>query len=91
MADKLKVDDLVVILAKSKKYNPHIYNVGMIGQIVELWEDGVQLECISGGTGAVDRNVVAPIPEPNESIKKAQIRWYKMTNAERAISNMTIQ
>lgn len=91
MSDKLKVDDWVVILAESKKYNPHIQNVGMIGQIVELWEDGVQLECLSGGMGAVDRNVVAAIPEPNEKIKTAQERWFELTERERAIYSMTTQ
>lgn len=54
----LNVGDWVKIVARSKKYNAYINNVGYVGEVVQMIDDGIQVECLNGGVGAVDANAV---------------------------------
>ena len=54
----LNVGDWVKVIARSEKYNAHINNVGYVGEIVEAFDDAIQIECLNGGAGTVDANAV---------------------------------
>ena len=64
----LNIGDWVKVVARSNKYNAHIDNVGYVGEIVEVWEDGIQIECLNGGIGAIDANAVKRLDgKPSEA------------------------
>jgi hypothetical protein len=52
---------VVKIVRQSKKYNPHINNVGEIARVDKEWDDGLCVCTTTGGVGNVDKNAVVDI------------------------------
>lgn len=63
----MKVGDWVRVIARSKKYNAHINNLGYVGQVDMIVQDAVQITCINGGAGAVDMDCLVVIAKPTAS------------------------
>lgn len=61
---EVNIGDWVQVVAQSVNYNAHIRNVGYVGEVVDMNEEAVQIECCNGGMGAVDMNCVKVIPKP---------------------------
>jgi hypothetical protein len=61
----MQIGDWVEVIRQSTNYNPHIRNVGYVGEITDMNEHAVQIECLNGGMGAVDRDCVKVVPKPS--------------------------
>lgn len=71
----LKIGDWVRVARRSHHFNPHINNVGYKGVIVDMHETAVQIQCTTGGMGAVDIDVVEPY-EPTMEDRATYIGWF---------------
>lgn len=63
----MQVGDYVKVIKRSKKYNAHINNLGYVGIVDEIVDDAVQITCLNGGVGAVDKDCVVVIDKPTEA------------------------
>lgn len=71
----LKIGDWVKVVRPSVKFNPHIRTLGYKGRIEDMHETAVQIQCTTGGMGAVDIDCVE-LYEPTVDDQNAYSQWW---------------